>query len=252
MQNGKNSSTIRPSTTIQASQNDTMTPPVSPGGISGSSVFKLPISPQQISTTELSFQAPQFKSNFWLPPTPPNGMHQDNQQQPPSLQSTVAIKELNTNYEQLHFDASSHMANFSNGQSSEIYASEYNFSVSSSNISAKPIMYHHTSIIQTIPPRPHHNQLVPTDEPLSLAEKRELARKIAHSAIERRRRERINDKIVQLQKLVPSCAEQPQIHKMAILQGAIDYICYLQGLLAEKRKLENNSRNNDNEDDGRF
>ncbi|CAG8522376.1 3521_t:CDS:1 [Ambispora leptoticha] len=141
------------------------------------------------------------------------------------------------------------MATFSNGQFSEVYASEYNFSVSSSNISAKPIMYHRTSIIPTIPPRHHHNQLVPDDEQLSIAKKQELERKIAHSAVERRRHEKINGKIVQLQKLVPSCVDQLQIH---ILQGAIVYICYLEGLLAEKRKLENNGSNNDNKDDGIF
>ncbi|CAG8541192.1 1248_t:CDS:2 [Ambispora gerdemannii] len=205
------------------------TPPVSPGGISGSSVFKLSISQQEISMAEFSFQEPKLKSNFWLPPTPPNGTHQD------------------TNSEKLHSNPSSSVVAFSNSQSSEVYSPEHNFSVVSSNISAKPIMYHHTSVIPTMPPRHHYDQLIPTDGHLSLAEKRELARKIAHSAIERRRRERINDKIVKLQQLVPSCADQPQIHKLTILQSAIDYIGYLQGLLAEKRKRENNSNNNNKE-----
>ncbi|KAI8367536.1 Myc-type, basic helix-loop-helix domain-containing protein, partial [Radiomyces spectabilis] len=58
-------------------------------------------------------------------------------------------------------------------------------------------------------------------------EQREKARKVSHSAIERRRRERINDKILQLKQLIPSCADQGNLHKMSILQNAIDYITYL-------------------------
>ncbi|KAL0081457.1 Myc-type, basic helix-loop-helix domain-containing protein, partial [Phycomyces blakesleeanus] len=63
------------------------------------------------------------------------------------------------------------------------------------------------------------------------ADQREQARKVSHSAIERRRRERINDKILQLKELIPSCAEQDQLHKMSILQSAIDYITYLKDIV---------------------
>ncbi|KAG9287087.1 hypothetical protein G9A89_000981 [Geosiphon pyriformis] len=93
-----------------------------------------------------------------------------------------------------------------------------------------PFLHHPTSIHQ------HCDHVTFTEESsLSLTERRELARKISHSAIERRRRERINEKILQLQKMVPCCANQQHIHKLTILQGAIDYINYLQGLLAEKQ-----------------
>ncbi|CAG8590756.1 10235_t:CDS:2, partial [Ambispora leptoticha] len=158
-------------------------------------------------TTKVSGET-TIKKKFETSPISPGGI--SGSSQPPSLQSTVPINELNTNYEQLDYDAASHMAAF-------LMFIKYS------------IMYHHTSIIPKIPPRHYHNQLVPNDEQLSLAEKRELA--------------------LQLQKIVP---KQPQIHKMAILQDAIDYICYLEGLLAEKRKLKNNNSNNDNKDDGRF
>ncbi|KAI9340957.1 Myc-type, basic helix-loop-helix domain-containing protein, partial [Pilaira anomala] len=63
------------------------------------------------------------------------------------------------------------------------------------------------------------------------ADEREKARKVSHSAIERRRRERINDKIMQLKQLIPSCAEQENLHKMSILQSAIDYISYLKDIV---------------------
>jgi hypothetical protein len=65
----------------------------------------------------------------------------------------------------------------------------------------------------------------------STADQREKARKVSHSAIERRRRERINDKILQLKQLIPSCAEQDNLHKMSILQSAIDYIAYLKDIV---------------------
>ncbi|KAI8081538.1 uncharacterized protein BX664DRAFT_302324 [Halteromyces radiatus] len=66
-----------------------------------------------------------------------------------------------------------------------------------------------------------------SDYPITTADQREQARKVSHSAIERRRRERINDKIMQLKKLIPTCADQDNLHKMSILQSAIDYITYL-------------------------
>lgn len=70
------------------------------------------------------------------------------------------------------------------------------------------------------------------------ADQREKARKVSHSAIERRRRERINDKILQLKQLIPSCVEQDNLHKMSILQSAIDYISYLKDIV---KKLDEKS-----------
>lgn len=75
-----------------------------------------------------------------------------------------------------------------------------------------------------------HNSISSTG---TTADEREQARKVSHSAIERRRRERINDKIMQLKDLIPSCAERDNLHKMTILQSAIDYISYLKGLVDE-------------------
>ncbi|KAI8074040.1 hypothetical protein BC940DRAFT_289854 [Gongronella butleri] len=70
-----------------------------------------------------------------------------------------------------------------------------------------------------------------SNAPLSTADQREQARKVSHSAIERRRRERINDKIMQLKQLIPTCANQGHLHKMSILQSAIEYITYLKQVL---------------------
>jgi hypothetical protein len=77
-------------------------------------------------------------------------------------------------------------------------------------------------------PYPILSQATPNTTPADL---REQARKISHSAIEKRRRERINDKIIQLKELIPSCAAQENIHKMSILQSAIDYIAYLKDIV---------------------
>jgi hypothetical protein len=55
-------------------------------------------------------------------------------------------------------------------------------------------------------------------------------RKHSHSAVEKRRREKMNDKIESLKKLIPSCGSpfpttvQQPIHKLSVLQAAIDYI----------------------------
>ncbi|KAI8394122.1 uncharacterized protein BYT42DRAFT_609865 [Radiomyces spectabilis] len=65
------------------------------------------------------------------------------------------------------------------------------------------------------------------------AHQREQARKSSHSAIERRRRERINDQIMQLKQLIPGCSTQVNAHKLTVLQQAIDYIIYLQSILKE-------------------
>ncbi|GAA5810956.1 hypothetical protein MFLAVUS_004384 [Mucor flavus] len=76
-----------------------------------------------------------------------------------------------------------------------------------------------------------HAKLPPTPPILSSkAERRETARRSSHSAIEKRRREKMNDKIDRLKDLIPSCnahfpttVQQP-IHKLSVLQAAIDYI----------------------------
>lgn len=84
------------------------------------------------------------------------------------------------------------------------------------------------------PPHSSRNNSVSSSPglgPTSTADQREKARKVSHSAIERRRRERINDKILQLKQLIPSCAEQDNLHKMSILQSAIDYISYLKEIV---------------------
>ncbi|KAF9352016.1 hypothetical protein BGX34_000229, partial [Mortierella sp. NVP85] len=64
-------------------------------------------------------------------------------------------------------------------------------------------------------------------------ETREMMRKVSHSAIERRRRERINDKILQLKHLVPACVDEDHLHKLSILQSTIEYIQYLKSVIPE-------------------
>jgi hypothetical protein len=82
-----------------------------------------------------------------------------------------------------------------------------------------PILWHHQ------PPQPQA-QLPPTPPPST----KENNRRSSHSAVEKRRRERMNDKIERLKTLIPSCnsqfpttVQQP-IHKLSVLQAAIDYI----------------------------
>jgi hypothetical protein len=125
------------------------------------------------------------------------------------------------------------------------------FSIPMTPSNANNVMQHHNSVIH-----PYHQHRVSLsgaasgtngDKPLTTADQRELARKVSHSAIERRRRERINDKIMQLKELIPSCADQDHLHKLNILQSAIEYIQYLQGCVVESRKREGNNSNNSEE-----
>ncbi|KAF9932871.1 hypothetical protein BGZ67_004536 [Mortierella alpina] len=81
-------------------------------------------------------------------------------------------------------------------------------------------------------------------------ETRDLMRKVSHSAIERRRRERINDKILQLKHLVPACVDEDHLHKLSILQSTIEYIQHLKAILPASiantkiGKATNNNPNN--------
>ncbi|CAG8712009.1 15750_t:CDS:2, partial [Dentiscutata heterogama] len=113
----------------------------------------------------------------------------------------------------------------------------------------RPTMQHHTSVIHTLT-SPH----LSPDKPLTTADQRELARKVSHSAIERRRRERINDKIMQLKDLIPSCADQDHLNKLCILQSSIEYIEYLQDLVITYRQREKDGGKTDDNrssEDGR-
>nr|CAG8441429.1 8960_t:CDS:2 [Entrophospora candida] len=68
------------------------------------------------------------------------------------------------------------------------------------------------------------NQNLINNSPIMQSDQREMARKASHSQIERRRRERINDKIMQLRELIPGCSEQENMHKLSVLQNAIESI----------------------------
>ncbi|KAI9203311.1 uncharacterized protein BJ171DRAFT_569024 [Polychytrium aggregatum] len=56
------------------------------------------------------------------------------------------------------------------------------------------------------------------------SEERIEHRKIAHTAVERRRREKIQQKILELRDLVPTCTTHRNIQKAVILECTVDYI----------------------------
>jgi hypothetical protein len=58
------------------------------------------------------------------------------------------------------------------------------------------------------------------------------SRKLTHSNIERKRRDRINEKIIRLRDAVPIIRGQDGMHKVAILEKAAEYIESLQKELA--------------------
>ncbi|KAI0125496.1 hypothetical protein BJ170DRAFT_435049 [Xylariales sp. AK1849] len=55
---------------------------------------------------------------------------------------------------------------------------------------------------------------------------RKIARKTAHSLIERRRRSKMNEEFAVLKSMVPACTGE--MHKLAILEASIEYVRYLE------------------------
>ncbi|PLB43706.1 putative HLH transcription factor [Aspergillus steynii IBT 23096] len=56
---------------------------------------------------------------------------------------------------------------------------------------------------------------------------RKIARKTAHSLIERRRRSKMNEEFGTLKDMIPACKGQ-DMHKLSILQASIEYVNYLE------------------------
>ncbi|KIX04519.1 uncharacterized protein Z518_05389 [Rhinocladiella mackenziei CBS 650.93] len=69
---------------------------------------------------------------------------------------------------------------------------------------------------------------------------RKIARKTAHSIIERRRRSKMNEEFGVLKDMIPAC-EGVEMHKLAILQAGIEYVRYLEGCVAQL-KAENEKK----------
>ncbi|KAF2222953.1 hypothetical protein BDZ85DRAFT_262721 [Elsinoe ampelina] len=61
---------------------------------------------------------------------------------------------------------------------------------------------------------------------------RKIARKTAHSLIERRRRSKMNEEFGVLKDMIPACQGQ-EMHKLAILQASIDYLRYLETCISD-------------------
>ncbi|KAF7950799.1 uncharacterized protein EAE97_002351 [Botrytis byssoidea] len=77
---------------------------------------------------------------------------------------------------------------------------------------------------------------------------RKIARKTAHSLIERRRRSKMNEEFGVLKDMIPACTGE--MHKLAILQASIDYVRYLEDCVS-KLKAEN-ARGNFSTNTGEF
>ncbi|KAK2593826.1 hypothetical protein QQS21_008484 [Conoideocrella luteorostrata] len=71
---------------------------------------------------------------------------------------------------------------------------------------------------------------------------RKIARKTAHSLIERRRRSKMNEEFAVLKSMIPACTGE--MHKLAILQASIDYVRYLEDCVSklQAQRGEDHSR----------
>ncbi|KAJ9367816.1 transcriptional regulator family: Helix-loop-helix [Paecilomyces variotii] len=67
---------------------------------------------------------------------------------------------------------------------------------------------------------------------------RKIARKTAHSLIERRRRSKMNEEFATLKDMIPACKGQ-EMHKLAILQASIDYVNYLEQCISDMKTADN-------------
>ena len=67
-----------------------------------------------------------------------------------------------------------------------------------------------------------------TTQETKTVDDRDKMRKMSHSAIEKRRRERINDEINALRAIVPACNG---LHKLGVLQNTIKYVRHLQSIV---------------------
>ncbi|KAI0882811.1 uncharacterized protein GGS22DRAFT_41346 [Annulohypoxylon maeteangense] len=63
---------------------------------------------------------------------------------------------------------------------------------------------------------------------------RKIARKTAHSLIERRRRSKMNEEFAVLKGLIPACTGE--MHKLAILQASIEYVRYLEDCISQLKE----------------
>ena len=74
----------------------------------------------------------------------------------------------------------------------------------------------------------------------SSAAGRKIARRTAHSVIERRRRSKMNEEFDTLKNMIPACEGQ-EMHKLAILQASIDYTRYLEDCIKDLKGHHQNS-----------
>ncbi|KAK3658090.1 hypothetical protein LTR56_001946 [Elasticomyces elasticus] len=70
---------------------------------------------------------------------------------------------------------------------------------------------------------------------------RKIARKTAHSLIERRRRSKMNEEFGVLKDMIPACKGQ-EMHKLAILQASIEYLRYLEQCVSDLQAQNNSPR----------
>ncbi|KAM5436424.1 hypothetical protein MferCBS31731_005915 [Microsporum ferrugineum] len=61
---------------------------------------------------------------------------------------------------------------------------------------------------------------------------RKIARRTAHSLIERRRRSKMNQEFATLKDMIPACRGH-EMHKLAILQASIEYVNYLESCVKD-------------------
>ncbi|KAH9835522.1 transcriptional regulator [Teratosphaeria destructans] len=88
---------------------------------------------------------------------------------------------------------------------------------------------------------PGHGKAKKGSDKTQTAAGRKMARKTAHSLIERRRRSKMNEEFGVLKDMIPACRGQ-EMHKLAILQASIDYLRYLEQCVSDLQAQNSSPR----------
>ena len=103
---------------------------------------------------------------------------------------------------------------------------------------------------KAVPMNTHNSAPAPKKQPSATSVAgRKIARKTAHSLIERRRRSKMNEEFGVLKEMIPACHDQ-EMHKLAILQASIDYLRYLEKCIVDLKSANGEKKVLANEKDG--
>ncbi|KAF1943280.1 hypothetical protein EJ02DRAFT_453583 [Clathrospora elynae] len=216
----------------------------------------LPPTPQPSTdiTGKSSANAPQLETGFALPPAAlggrgsvasssgPSENASDSSYRPPSPSSPVATSKPKPGHARKRSSAAMH----------ESIITKDDYSLPPPPTRSRKIIQMKPKDTQEAPKmQPQAQNAKATTAPASgnkrkqtgnaTAAGRKIARKTAHSLIERRRRSKMNEEFGVLKDMIPACKGQ-EMHKLAILQASIEYMRYLEQCISDLKTAHHSRR----------